>query len=216
MLVMICNFLIFRSSHRSCSVKKDVLGNFAEFTGKQLCQSLFCACRNNHFCCVGHGLLTLSFATKLIPSIFPNLLKRYEGETFTRDSSFSVTLVNNTNNFVTFSSVWNKGQRSAFAGQMCKTSGHFCLDFGENIRTKLCFYRLDLTFHRFCLNQLLYLFPGFLKPWRCHAETSTERANFKLCSPFYHLFCPFSHLCHFDVKRKLVFLHNHSISQALF
>ena len=30
-----------RSSHRRCSVKKDVLRNFAKFTGKHLCQSLF-------------------------------------------------------------------------------------------------------------------------------------------------------------------------------
>ena len=32
---------IFRSSHRRCSVKKGVLRNFAKFTGKHLCQSLF-------------------------------------------------------------------------------------------------------------------------------------------------------------------------------
>ena len=31
----------FRSSHRRCSVRKGVLGNFAKFTGKHLCQSLF-------------------------------------------------------------------------------------------------------------------------------------------------------------------------------
>ena len=30
-----------RSSHRRCSVKKGVLGNFAKFTGEHLCQSLF-------------------------------------------------------------------------------------------------------------------------------------------------------------------------------
>ena len=30
-----------RSSHRRCSVKKDVFRNFAKFTGKHLCQSLF-------------------------------------------------------------------------------------------------------------------------------------------------------------------------------
>ena len=32
---------LFRSSHRSCSVKKAVLKNFANFTGKHLCWSLF-------------------------------------------------------------------------------------------------------------------------------------------------------------------------------
>ena len=30
-----------RSSQRRCSIKKGVLENFAEFTGKHLCQSLF-------------------------------------------------------------------------------------------------------------------------------------------------------------------------------
>ena len=30
-----------RSSHRRCSVEKGVLKNFAKFTGKHLCQSLF-------------------------------------------------------------------------------------------------------------------------------------------------------------------------------
>ena len=30
-----------RSSHQRCSVRKDVLRNFTNFTGKQLCQSLF-------------------------------------------------------------------------------------------------------------------------------------------------------------------------------
>ena len=30
-----------RSSHPRCSVKKGVLRNFAKFTGKHLCQSLF-------------------------------------------------------------------------------------------------------------------------------------------------------------------------------
>ena len=30
-----------RSSHRRCSIRKGVLKNFAKFTGKHLCQSLF-------------------------------------------------------------------------------------------------------------------------------------------------------------------------------
>ena len=30
-----------RSSHRRCSVRKDVLRNFVKFAGKHLCQSLF-------------------------------------------------------------------------------------------------------------------------------------------------------------------------------
>ena len=39
-LVHSCLCLI-RSSHQRCSVRKGVLGNFAELTGKHLCQSLF-------------------------------------------------------------------------------------------------------------------------------------------------------------------------------
>ena len=35
------NFSFFRSSHWRCSVRKDVLQNFAKFTGKHLWQSLF-------------------------------------------------------------------------------------------------------------------------------------------------------------------------------
>ena len=31
----------FRSSHQRCSIEKGVLENFKNFTGKQLCQSLF-------------------------------------------------------------------------------------------------------------------------------------------------------------------------------
>ena len=31
----------FRSSHQRCSVRKGVLRNFAKYTGKHLCQSLF-------------------------------------------------------------------------------------------------------------------------------------------------------------------------------
>ena len=31
----------YRSSHQRCSLRKGVLRNFAKFTGKQLCQSLF-------------------------------------------------------------------------------------------------------------------------------------------------------------------------------
>ena len=34
-------FGITRSSHWRCSVRKGALGDFAKFTGKHLCQSLF-------------------------------------------------------------------------------------------------------------------------------------------------------------------------------
>ena len=40
-LIGILNKLINRSNRRRCSMKKGVLQNFAKFTGKHLCQSLF-------------------------------------------------------------------------------------------------------------------------------------------------------------------------------
>ena len=36
-----CLKVNYRSSHQRCSIKKDVLKNFANFTGKHLCQSPF-------------------------------------------------------------------------------------------------------------------------------------------------------------------------------
>ena len=36
-----CVLYNFRSSHQRCSIEKGVLENFKNFTGKQLCQSLF-------------------------------------------------------------------------------------------------------------------------------------------------------------------------------
>ena len=38
-----CNWQLFmvRSSHRRCSLRKNVFRNFVKFTGKRLCQSLF-------------------------------------------------------------------------------------------------------------------------------------------------------------------------------
>ena len=34
-------FASFRSSHRRCSLRKGILGNFAKLTGKHLCHSLY-------------------------------------------------------------------------------------------------------------------------------------------------------------------------------
>ena len=34
-------YLMFKSRHRRCSMKKCALRNFAKFIGKHLCQSLF-------------------------------------------------------------------------------------------------------------------------------------------------------------------------------
>ena len=35
------NHILDKSSHRKCSVRKDVVRNFAKFTGNHLCQGLF-------------------------------------------------------------------------------------------------------------------------------------------------------------------------------
>ena len=35
------DIIVVRSSHQRCSVTKDVLRNFAKFSGKHLCKSLF-------------------------------------------------------------------------------------------------------------------------------------------------------------------------------
>ena len=40
-LIYYVSFFPYRSSDQKCSVKKGVLRNFAKFTGKHLCQSLF-------------------------------------------------------------------------------------------------------------------------------------------------------------------------------
>ena len=37
----VSSIVIYRSSHRKCSVRKGVLWNFAKVTGKYLCQSLY-------------------------------------------------------------------------------------------------------------------------------------------------------------------------------
>ena len=39
-ITLLCK-ICYRSSHRRCTLKKAVLKNFANFTGKHLCQSLF-------------------------------------------------------------------------------------------------------------------------------------------------------------------------------
>ena len=40
-VLLLIHQIYYRSSHRNCSVRKDVLRNFAKFTEKHLCQSLF-------------------------------------------------------------------------------------------------------------------------------------------------------------------------------
>ena len=45
-LAMMIRDWIYRSSHRRCTIKNDVLKNLAKFAGKQLYRSLFCSLRS--------------------------------------------------------------------------------------------------------------------------------------------------------------------------
>ena len=40
-MLLILSWSFYRSNHQRCSMRKGVLRNFAKFTGKHLCQSLF-------------------------------------------------------------------------------------------------------------------------------------------------------------------------------
>ena len=62
-----------RSSHRRCSVRKDVLRSFAKFTGKHLCQSLFFKKRLWHRC-------------------FPVNLPKFPGMPFLQNTSWGLLL----------------------------------------------------------------------------------------------------------------------------
>ena len=54
-----------RSSHQRCSIIKDVRINFAKFTRKHLCQSLFLNKVAGLKPMICHGLSTIFFITKL-------------------------------------------------------------------------------------------------------------------------------------------------------
>ena len=56
----------FRSRHRRCSVKKDGLKNFANFTGKHLCWSLFLI----------HTCFPVKFAKFLTAHFLKNIYER--------------------------------------------------------------------------------------------------------------------------------------------
>ena len=62
-----------RSSHRRCSVRKGFLRNFAKFTGKHLCQSLFF----NKVACLRPSTLALwqRLWHRCFPVNFANLLR---------------------------------------------------------------------------------------------------------------------------------------------
>ena len=61
---------LFRSSRRRCSVKKGVLKNFANFTGKHLCWSLLQACD-----CIKKRLQHWRFPVKLTKFLRTFVLK---------------------------------------------------------------------------------------------------------------------------------------------
>ena len=66
---------LLRSSHQTCSVKKGVLKNFANFIGKHLCWSLLQACyfirkRLQHWC------FPVKFTKFLRTSILKNICER--------------------------------------------------------------------------------------------------------------------------------------------
>ena len=58
----------FRSSHQRSSMKKGVLRNFAKFTGKYLCQSLFF----NKVAGLRYGCFPVNFAKFLRPPLLEN------------------------------------------------------------------------------------------------------------------------------------------------
>ena len=53
--------VILRSSHRRCSIRNGVLRNFAKFTGKHLCQSLFFLRTPFYRTCLGDCIYILFF-----------------------------------------------------------------------------------------------------------------------------------------------------------
>ena len=66
--INICLSTLFRCSHQSYSIKKGVLNNFAKFTGKLLCQSIF-------FTGVFHNLKTSHCFTSYTTICFPEVYK---------------------------------------------------------------------------------------------------------------------------------------------
>ena len=90
----------FRSSHRTCSTKKGVLRNSAQFTGKHLCQSIFfnkvptnllkktlvqvfscklCETSKNTFC-IEHLLMTASVVSMEFYKIFRIFFSRKKNQ----------------------------------------------------------------------------------------------------------------------------------------
>ena len=80
LLISLFTLQQFRSSHPRCSVKKGALRNFAKFSGKHLCQSLF------FYKVAGIRPSTL-FIKKLWHSCFPVNFAKFLGTPFLENTS---------------------------------------------------------------------------------------------------------------------------------
>ena len=80
LLISLFTLQQFRSSHPRCSVKKGALRNFAKFSGKHLCQSLF------FYKVAGIRPSTL-FIKKLWHSCFPVNFAKFLGTPFLQNTS---------------------------------------------------------------------------------------------------------------------------------
>ena len=84
-----------RSSHQRYSVRKGVLKNFANFTGKQLCWSLFLWCCRPPACKffikrLQHKYFPVKFAKLLRTPILKNICKRLLPEVFYKKTVFEI------------------------------------------------------------------------------------------------------------------------------
>ena len=68
-MVILLSAILFRNSHQGCSMKKGVLRNFAKFTGKHLCQSLFVTLLKKK---LWHRCLPVNFAKFLRTTLIQN------------------------------------------------------------------------------------------------------------------------------------------------
>ena len=71
-------FDILKSSHRKCSVKYGLLKNFAKFTGKHLCWSLFAGLKGWNFIKkrIQHKCFSVKIAKSLRTPIFKNICEQ--------------------------------------------------------------------------------------------------------------------------------------------
>ena len=123
-------FLNIRSCHRRCSVKKDVLKNFAIFTGKHLCliespfnkvarlkTSQFIKKRLQHLCLIVN--IAKSLRTTILKNICERLLLMRSGKCLLQTfNSFSVLVLKNSKILKQKNS---KNLKPRFHAALCKT-----------------------------------------------------------------------------------------------